>query len=921
MKRPTAILSLGITCLLLLAAPCSAVTAKRGPVAKADKVLDENAIFIENEYLELGITTNSYAGQVMSLLYKPTGQELCAEKHPQGYCKDRMGQDRYFWKTKSEGYNGEVLSQSEEKAEAKVTYLWNYNYHGIQTRIQVAKTYTLKKGASAIEVLWWLKNVGDQEAPVNPWVKHLGGQYERLLAGPTWMLFEDGARDPGGDFVNPAVDWVARLSGTENSEEFPMVCSVMDFRKTYQQFPWRGKYRFTLETILNRAVLKPGDTWELTYVLCAMPNLGNPLYAAPELAASIVPEGIPPAPGKECTVTVHLSPAMDLGEKRLEGQVTSLEGEMVAKLPNRQVTLTPGKISSVSYAFTPPENGAYTFSLTVFDRQQILRLGQTVNSQRPSITLPLVVGPKPEKIMQKWESSEVGWPVREEREVKPLRTLVSSEPMKVAQIRVPERIYPEDRIVYSVAAAPAAIRVARGEYEDLQFVVDFGPQEDVLAMEVTADPLVNDRGEQLAHAELYEAIYLTTTTPSGYGNFPVGDWPDPLFENGWIAQIPDAPIAKRNVEILRKAKRRVFWYIVKVPIEAAPGTYRTQVHLALGRDRKQSFPVEITVETFALPKRPSFRPSTGLVGCGKFESNFTLMGWPKERIDKFMRDKETGESSIDRVWQKCLEYGWTPTMWGGPKMWEKYHDHGRGMTVFTGGANPEAEKWLKERGLLKYSFVYAPFDEHADVLVPKVAEWCRKFKAEHETPILDCFYGSNVKPLFGLVDVWLGQSPRQEWAKERKKHGDQFLSCNSSLVWHVEFDPISGRAAFWDDFVSGVDGRYVYSSVRWTPDVYKKNWSSGNYMGCAIYPGPNGLTTSLRWETMRDGVEDYDYLAVLRSVAQAKQKAGAGKDEALKEAMEILEAEDLASKVRTVDGLHQMRERIANLIGKLTSGP
>jgi len=921
MERSAAILTPGIVWFLLLADPCHAVTAKRGPVAKVDKVLDENAIYLENEYLKIAITTNSYAGQVMTLIYKPTGQELCAEKHPQGYCKDRMGQDRYFWKRKSEGHEGEIVSQSEEKAEAKVTYLWNYDYHAIQTKIQVAKTYTLRKGASALEVLWWLKNVGDQEAPVNPWVKHLGGRYGKLLTGPTWMLFEDGGRDPGGDFVNPAVDWVARLSGTENSEEFPMVCSVMDFRKTYQQFPWRGKYRFTLETILNRAVLKSGDTWQLTYVLCAMPNLGSPLYAAPELAASLTPEKGPPAPDKEGTVTVHLSPATDLGEKRLEGQVTSLDGEMVAKLPNKQVALTPGKISSVSYAFTPPENGVYTFSLTVFDRQQIRRLGQTVNSQRPSITLPLVVGPKAEKVIKSWESSGVGWPTRKERQVTPLRTLVSSGPVKVAQIRVPERIYPEDTITYSADTAPASVRVARGEYEDVQFVVDFEQQEDVIPMEATVAPPVNNKGEELAHAKLYESIYLTTATPSGYGNFPVGDWPDPLFDNGWLKDIPDAPITKRNIEILRRSKRRVFWYVVKVPIEASPGVYRTQVHLALGKDRKQSFPVEVKVDSFALPKRPSFRPSTGLVGCGKFQSNFALMGWSKERIDNFMRDKKTGDSSIDRVWQKCLDYGWTPTMWGGPKMWKKYHDHGRGMTVFTGGSSPEAEKWLKERGLLRYSFVYAPFDEHADVLVPKVAEWCRKFKAEHETPILDCYYGSNVKPLFGLVDVWLGQSPRQEWAKERKKHGDQFLSCNSSLIWHVEYEPVSGRAAFWGDFASGVDGRYVYSSVRWTPDLYKKNWTSGNYMGCAIYPGPNGLTTSIRWETMRDGVEDYDYLAVLRSVAQDQQKAGAGKTRALKEAAEILETEDLASKVRTVDDLHQMRERVADLIGKLTSAP
>lgn len=69
-------------------------------------------------------------------------------------------------------------------------------------------------------------------------------------------------------------------------------------------------------------------------------------------------------------------------------------------------------------------------------------------------------------------------------------------------------------------------------------------------------------------------------------------------------------------------------------------------------------------------------------------------------------------------------------------------------------------KVAQREGLLRYAYIYAPSDEHADELVPKVAEWCRKFKEKSETPILDCYYRSNVRPHFELVDVWLGQDPR-----------------------------------------------------------------------------------------------------------------------------------------------------------------
>ncbi|MFO7958065.1 MAG: hypothetical protein R6X33_13310, partial [Candidatus Brocadiia bacterium] len=65
--------------------------------------------------------------------------------------------------------------------------------------------------------------------------------------------------------------------------------------------------------------------------------------------------------------------------------------------------------------------------------------------------------------------------------------------------------------------------------------------------------------------------------------------------------------------------------------------------------------------------------------------------------------------------------------------------------------------WLRDKGLMDYAFVYAPFDEHPEAEVPEVAKWCREWKEKHDIPILDCYYGNRVEPLFGLVDIWLGQ--------------------------------------------------------------------------------------------------------------------------------------------------------------------
>jgi len=894
--------------------PCLAVTATRGPIEKDGKSIDEKAIFLENQYVKVGITTNQFAGQVMHFIYKPTGEELAPLKIPQGLCMDRMGEGwQYFVKFGRE-HQGRILSQSEEKAEALISYIWDYDHDGVKTTFEVRKTYLLAKGSAAIQVRWELKNTGKVGAFFTPWIKHVARCDKEVLVGPRRLLLEKGPTDPGGDFIKPATDWTVMRNSTENSEKRGMICTATEYWQIFQQFLCSASYRITLETILNRTRLEPGKTWQITYVLSAMANLGNILYSCPELSAGL--EETTPVAGQATPVKVYLTPAVALGTKRLEGEVTDLEGKLITKLPNREVTLTPGKISSADYTFTPPANGVYNMVLSVFDNQTSLVLGETVKSQARNIVLPVIVGPTPEVVVKPWQGGEFAYPQRKPRSLKPRRTLLNTDQLKVGQFHMPERIFPEDQITFASQTGPAKVRLARGEYEDIQLVVDFAREEDVMGLEAGLSPIKHKDGSTMENVQLREAVYLTTTTPSGYKAFPIGEWPDPLFNTGWQKTIPDAPVTKSNVEACRKSRRRTFFVIAKAPRQGPAGVYSGTVTLRLPGAPEAKLPVTYQVNDFALPKRAHFRCSTGMVGFGarRWGNNAKIMGLSEDEIAAVEKEK----GSMDRYRELVIEYGWTPTMWSGPAFWKKYYDHGRGINVFS-GAQQKDVPWLKEKGLLKYAFIYAPFDEHQDSQVPEVAAWCREWKKKCEVPVLDCYYGGNVKPLFGLVDLWLGQSPKQEWAKERKKRGDQFIGCNQSLQWYLEYAPIVGRADFWNDFQVGAGGRYVYSTCRWTDDIYKKNWScAGNYLGSVTYPAPDGVCTSFRFETMRDGVEDYDYLAILRAAAQAA-KEKAPDSPALREAEAILNDPKLAERVKTVGALHQTRDKRADLIDRLAA--
>ena len=898
---------------------------------------DDNALFVENEFLKMGISVKQDpGGAILSLLYKPTGHQLGPRIDTQGYFRDRMGQGRGFWRGKNaSNFKLEVVSQGDEEAVVRYSYTW----HRDGTDIRLSKDFTLRAGEAVIYCTWKIENRGEGKTNVTPWIKHVGGigpeDQPALLAPPVVMAQDGLAR--GGE---PITNWaIRRSSEKENTSELPMVSAVYTFEDLAKYYNWAGRRsadssdrRFSLEAILRNISLDPGESWQTTNALAVSANLKRPMYVAPELAAGASVETKNPRAGQPVEVTLHIAPSVEMGARRLEGDAVAFEDGQRISLPNRQVELRAGKITNVSYTFTPPQEGVYTLNLGVFKGQPLQRLGQAVNSQQSSINVPIVIGPKPDEIVKKWETGGSVWRKRQPRQLTPDRTLVTTDRLQAGQILVPGRIFPVDTLKYAESTEPGYIRLAANQHESFQFSVDVA--EDVDPMEVTIEvsPFKGNGGRKLDDIMVFEEMYLTTNTPSKYNaRFPVGHYPGPLFKTDWPQVIPDAPFAKRNTKIMRDCRRRMFWITLKTPKDAAPGVYTAQVKLTLGGEEMAAFPIGAQVSDFVLPTRPSYNPSTGMVGWGS-KNTLENMGLTKEKRQD-LSPGYWGKYDIDAYRRLVIGYGWSPTMWSGLSLWKDFHDYGRGMTVFSTNAKrgSETSKWLKEHDLMKYAFVYAPFDEHTDSEVPEVLKWAKDFREKSDVPIGDCYYGDRIDPLINLVDVWIGQNPRSDhWGKptgpynwghkavDAKKRGVKFYAVNASLIWFLELNPVNGRSQFWSDFTVGYDGRYVYSTCRWTDDLYEDNFTAGqgNYLGCATYIGPHGITTGIRMETLRDGVYDYDYLTLLnRAVKKAKQ-SGRSHDlaDAIEKAEKILHDPNLSNRVRTAEKLHATREQIADLI-------
>lgn len=127
----------------------------------------------------------------------------------------------------------------------------------------------------------------------------------------------------------------------------------------------------------------------------------------------------------------------------------------------------------------------------------------------------------------------------------------------------------------------------------------------------------------------------------------------------------------------------------------------------------------------------------------------------------------------------------------------------------------------------------------------------------------------------------------------------QAQARGEKLFWYVAAGPmlpcpnvqmeeplIACRVLFWMTWKFGVTGfeYYCYNiwdhnlakdGKRW-PDVpfYPRGWGETNGDGMLFYPGPEGPFSSVRFENIRDGIEDWESHYVLRDYAEAlREKA------------------------------------------------
>jgi hypothetical protein len=209
--------------------------------------------------------------------------------------------------------------------------------------------------------------------------------------------------------------------------------------------------------------------------------------------------------------------------------------------------------------------------------------------------------------------------------------------------------------------------------------------------------------------------------------------------------------------------------------------------------------------------------------------------------------------------------------------------------------------------------------------------------------------------LFGAVNLWIpvlgdfGHIYKKEECDARKTAGDQcwlYVCCDPLPPWPnllVDNDGIDPRILPWIIWREKLGGLLYYYVNQWDSNPAKSmgkltieegpffpKWNTHSFRdnngdGMILYPGP---AASLRLENLRDGIEDYEYFALLRRLLD--EKKGKLDKATIQQAEECLQIEP--SIIKTCDSkgceftkklgdLREKREKVARMIERLQAAP
>ncbi len=484
-----------------------------------------------------------------------------------------------------------------------------------------------------------------------------------------------------------------------------------------------------------------------------------------------------------------------------------------------------------------------------------------------------------------------------------------------------QRVRPDDAAQSTTSISLAA---AKGETESFQIIVR-APAEGLTNVNVQAPALGGPT------VTLYRESYLYLASGSGdwasNRNKPQGPgwYPDGLipFRNPSTGQpltggsLTGAPFS------VSSNKNQPVWVDVYVPPTTPAGTY-TGTFTVTSTQVSASVNLTFKVWNFTLPLKTALKScfmywGTGSGGQdrGVLQSDSELL---RNRLNPVSTNPSYERQLIDTLGLTSISL----------PFWSNASDSGS-MAPAPSVSEIQAAKAQHQQDL--YFYCYSADEINSSALYPMIKAWGRALHGAGVDQLI------TMAPNPGLFDdgSGTGRSAVDDWVMlpkmydgarsyvlQAQQKGDKAWSYNClqqddySPKWLIDFAPINYRIQ--PGFINqslGLVGLLYWRVDWWTSDPWNnvQAWPGYPGEGMLVYPGaqvglPGQVVPSLRLKYLRDGVDDYDYIELLK-------KAGYG-DWALSLARSI--GPDWTNWSRDTNALEAARLQLGARLDALNGG-
>jgi len=424
---------------------------------------------------------------------------------------------------------------------------------------------------------------------------------------------------------------------------------------------------------------------------------------------------------------------------------------------------------------------------------------------------------------------------------------------------------------------------ARGEYEPFQLVVR--PEQALEGVRVECDGLTGPGGviTDVTWNALDYYLSEQQVQPTGF----VGEVPDTLLDVDSI----DCPAGVNQP----------LWVTVRVPRDAAAGDYQGRARVMAGDEQIAEAPVRLHVWDFALPEAPSLT-----VWCPVWASSLRTH-YGDERTAELLpayfedvadhragqmratanpvaewdadgnltrMDFEAFDAALDELLQRdrpqiltlslfTIGYGHIP----------RANRFGSAEEILTPLWSTKVESYaralsehLEEEGL-NDRMVMSLFDEPDAQYFPMIRQVIELLRGV-EPRWRYTYWGAYAPALEGAVDVWTIPMAHftRSLADRIRARGEEVWVYNPP-PYYIDNTAMAVRTAWWWAWRYEIPLVYQWTITAWIEWTGSETLWDPHRNASWVIPGEDGPLNTVRFELTREGLEDYEYLAMLNGLS------------------------------------------------------